>query len=150
MSFRLPPDLTVGFEEIDAGHRELFQHIEALGAAAKADDGAGTRAALAALGDYLAQHFAAECALMEAARYPDRGRHKAAHDLFMQDFAQLACDLATSGLSVPVVQWMTTRVPEWLKFHIQVNDIPLGRFLASKRHGPGLESGRLPKPRVSS
>ena len=70
---------------------------------------------------------------MAESQYPERGRHKSAHDLFMNDFAQLMRDLEAMGLSLPVVESITTRVPEWLKFHIQVNDVPLGHFLAARR-----------------
>ena len=123
MSSRLTPDLVVGFEEVDGQHRTLFQRLDAAANAAK-------------LGDCLVAHFGAEESFMAAARYPERGRHKAAHDLFMQEFAQLTRDADAAGASVPVVQAIATRIPEWLKFHIQVNDVPLGRFLAGKRVRP--------------
>jgi hemerythrin len=148
MSLRLTPELTVGFEEVDAQHRTMFQCLDALVAAAETDDAAGARTAMAALGDFLVVHFAAEESLMNAARFPERGRHKSAHDLFMQDFLQLGRDLDACGLSVPVVQWITLRIPEWVKFHIQVNDVPLGRFLASNRFARGA-AGRADKPRVA-
>jgi hemerythrin len=148
MSLRLTPELTVGFDDIDADHRAMFQRLEALVAAAQTDDAAGARSAMATLGDCLLAHFAAEESLMNAARFPERGRHKSAHDLFMQDFVQLGRDLAACGLSVPVVQWITMRLPEWVKFHIQVNDVPLGRFLASNRVSRG-GTARADKPRVA-
>src|SRR5690242_13728778 len=142
MTLRLTAELICGFEEIDGQHRVLLQRMEAAAAAAEADDVAATKAALTALGDYLLAHFNAEESFMAASGYPERGRHKAAHDLFMQDFVQLTRELATTGLSVPAVQWIATRVPEWIRFHIQVNDIPLGRFLASKRFRPEPAPGR--------
>jgi hemerythrin len=126
----------------------MFQRLDALIAAAEVDDAAGARSAMAALGDYLLVHFAAEESLMNAARFPERGRHKSAHDLFMQDFVQLGRDLDACGLSVPVVQWITLRLPEWVKFHIQVNDVPLGRFLSSNRSSRG-EAARADKPRLA-
>jgi hypothetical protein len=66
----------------------------------------------------------------------------------MQDFVQLVGELRSAGLSVPVVEWMTLRVPEWLKFHIQVNDRPLGRYLAARRFGTEAQAGRVDKPRI--
>jgi len=129
----------VGFEEMDAQHGHIFDRMEALTAALHADDGAAARAAIVALRDSLATHFAFEESVMEAAKYPERGRHKAAHDLFMQDFAQLTRDMEATGLSVPVIETFTSRIPEWVKFHIQVNDAPLGRFLAGARSRPGAE-----------
>ncbi len=145
---RLPTPLLVGFEEIAAQHRILLDHLDAAIAAAKADDSLTARKAVASLGDYLMAHFASEESLMAAASYPERGRHKAAHDLFMQDFAQLCRELELTGLSVPVVDWIASRVPEWVKFHIQVNDVPLGRYLASRQNRAEVEplSSRKPRP----
>jgi hemerythrin len=149
MTLRLTSELTSGFEEIDGQHRILLQRMDAAAVAARADDVAATKDALTRLGDYLMAHFAAEESFMAASGYPERGRHKSAHDLFMQDFVQLTRELELTGLSVPAVQWISTRVPEWIKFHIQVNDIPLGRFLASKRFRPEAAPGLADKPRAS-
>ncbi len=149
MTWRMTPELVSGFEEIDGHHRVLFQRLETAAKAAQADDLARTKIVLAELGDDLAAHFGAEESLMNASGYPERGRHKSAHDLFMQDFAQLTRELATTGLSVPTVQWISTRVPEWVKFHVQVNDVPLGRYLASKRFRPEIARALAGKPRAS-
>ncbi len=149
MASRLTPELVSGFEEMDGQHRVLFQRLDALLQAAQSDDLAATKQALQALGDYLIAHFAAEESFMASADFPERGRHKTAHDLFMQDFAQLTRELEAMGLSVPVLQWITARVPEWLKFHIQMNDLPLGRFLASRRFRPEVVARRVDKQRSS-
>jgi len=149
MTFKLTSELMSGFEEIDGQHRMLFQRLDGVLEAVKSDDLAATKQTFQGLGDYLIAHFAAEESFMAAARYPDRSRHKSAHDLFMQDFAQLARELEATGLSVPVLQWITARVPEWIRFHIQVNDLPLGRFLASRRFRPDVESRRVDKQRTS-
>jgi hemerythrin len=138
----MAPELLTGFEEIDGQHGLLLQRVDAALQATRSDDLAATKRALQALGDYLIAHFAEEERLMAAATYPERGRHKSAHDLFMQDFVQLTRELDATGLSVPVVEWIGTRVPEWLKFHIQMNDIPLGRYLSAKRFKASTETVR--------
>jgi hemerythrin len=145
---RLPPDLQVDFDMIDSQHRDILDRLDAAAKAAAAGDLAGTRAALSALGDAVVAHFQAEEGLMAEALYPDRSRHKAAHDLFLQDFAQLGRELER-GLSELVVQWIATRVPEWVKFHIQVNDAPLARFLAARSRTPAPRGRAAAKPRVS-
>ncbi len=149
MSVRMPPELTLGFEEIDNQHRGILEALDRAAAAAKAGDLATTRAALAALGDLLMGHFSAEEGFMAESLFPDRGRHKAAHDLFMQDFAQLGRELQDRGLSDLVVQWVATRVPEWVKFHIRVNDSALASYLASKRSRPAARASRAAKPQAS-
>ena len=133
MTHRLAPELASGFEDIDGQHGVLFQRLDVALQAVQTDNLAATKHALQGLGDYLLAHFAEEEKIMASAAYPERGRHKSAHDLFMQDFVQLTRELDVTGLSVPVVEWIQTRVPEWLKFHIQVNDVPLGHFLAARR-----------------
>lgn len=148
MSMRMPPELTLGFEEIDAQHRGILEAMERAAGAARAGDLAGTRAAVAALGDVIMAHFSAEEGFMAESLFPDRGRHKAAHDLFMQDFAQLGRELG-NGLSDLVVQWVATRVPEWVKFHIRVNDSALATYLSSKRYRPAARPARSAKPQAS-
>src|SRR5690349_1671 len=142
MTYRLPPELTVGFEDIDAQHREIFEWLDAAVEAIAADDSAAARAAVSALGDVLVGHFTAEESFMAATQYPERGRHKAAHDLFMQDFSALTTEMQVAGLSVPVTHWLRSRVREWVSFHIQVNDVPLARYLASKRFRPEAQAAK--------
>ncbi len=149
MSARLPVEYAVGFEEMDQQHRAILGALGQAAQAAAARDLPAARQVLAGLGDALVAHFAAEEAFMAESRYPDRARHKAAHDLFMQDFAQLGRELSQTGLSDAVVQWITTRVPEWVKFHIRVNDEPLARYLTSKRFRPRPAGASALKPGAS-
>lgn len=135
MSARLPPDLSVGFEELDGQHRHLLQAVEA--ARLSLEKGlAAVKAALAELGDAYVSHFAQEEALMNESAYPERGKHKGAHDLFMQDFAQLGREVEAFGLTPLTEHWIAKRLPDWTTFHIQMNDAPLGRYLATRRLRP--------------
>lgn len=145
---RLPVELTSGFEEIDGQHRILLDRLEDAMAAARSDDRAQTREALTRLGDFLVSHFHAEESMMADSGYPERVRHKSAHDMFLQDFAQLGQELEETGLCPPVLNWVSSRVPEWLKFHIQVNDLPLGHYLTNRRYRPAA-APRSDKPRAS-
>jgi len=144
----MPAELTLGFDEIDSQHRGILEAIDRAAAAARAGDLAATRAAVAALGDLMVGHFSAEEGFMAESLFPDRGRHKAAHDLFLQDFAQLGRELS-GGLSDLVVQWVAARVPEWVKFHIRVNDSALATYLSSKRYRPSARPTRAAKPQAS-
>jgi len=146
---RLPPELSVGYEEIDGQHRHLMRFIEAATGSLESDDRARTAIALAELGDYLVAHFSSEESLMAQSGYPDRARHKAAHDIFMQDFMQLSQELAASGLTPLVRQWIVARVPEWIRFHIQANDVALGAFLSARKFSPASMTDPATKPRAS-
>jgi len=146
---RLPPELSVGFEEIDGEHRHILRLIEATQASVDGGDRGEVKTTLSALGDYLMAHFAAEESIMAQAGYPERTRHKAAHDIFMQDFAQLGHEYERSGLSPLVRQWIVARVPEWIRFHIQANDVPLGEFLSARKFRPESAAGTRAKSRQS-
>jgi hemerythrin len=143
MATRLSHELTVGFDEIDAQHLRVLDALEAAAAATRSGDLGAVRAAVGALGDVLVSHFASEEELMAEALYPERSRHKAAHDLFLQDLAQLGRELEV-GWGTLVAHWIVRRIPEWVKFHILVNDLPLGQYLAARRvrqraPAPGLQ-----------
>lgn len=126
------PDLTLNHELLDLQHVELFR---SLSAAAEAVDGpaAGVEAAVAAVADVLVTHFATEEAAMDEALYPERARHRSAHELFMADFLQMRDELRRQGPTPVVADWIGRRIPEWLAFHIRVNDNPLGAYLARRR-----------------
>ena len=145
----LPAELSVGFEELDRQHGVVLEALEAACRSSLERNLPALRAAAAALGDALVAHFAAEEAFMEESLYPDRARHKAAHDLFMQDFAQLGRELQGAVLTDHAARWVNTRVPEWVKFHIRVNDEPLGRFLAARRFRPRAPAAAAPKSQAS-
>jgi hemerythrin len=129
-------DLKLNHEILDGQHADIFRRIAAV---AEALDGPrdAIEDALAALADSLVTHLATEEQLMDDALYPERGRHKSAHELFMADFLQMRSALRDEGPTQAVVDWVTRRIPEWLKFHISVNDHPLGLYLARRRTLPG-------------
>ncbi len=126
------PDLTLNHEVLDAQHVEIFR---ALSDAAEVLDGpaAAVEAAVAAVADVLVTHFAAEERVMAEALYPERVRHRSAHELFMADFLQMREELRRQGPTPIVAEWIRRRIPEWLQFHIRVNDLPLGAYLARRR-----------------
>jgi hemerythrin len=143
----LTSELICGYRDIDAQHRAILDRLEATRLAAGADDLAGTKQALVVLGDALMGHFQAEEALMSESAYPERGRHKVAHDIFLQDFHLLTREIEAMGICPPTLSWLSTRLPEWLKFHIQVNDLPLARFLSARQNqGAAASSEKKPRP----
>jgi hemerythrin len=128
-------DLKLNHEMLDTQHSDIFRCLANL-----ADALAGPRdameKALAELSDSLVTHLAAEEQLMGEVLYPERARHKSAHELFMADFLQMRETLREEGLTPQVDDWVRRRLPEWLRFHISVNDFPLGVYLARRRGPP--------------
>ncbi len=139
------PQLSVGWEEIDAQHREILVRVSDLHARAEEGDEFGAQAALDALVDTVVLHFATEQDLMDRSGYPDRAAHRRAHDAFLQDLHGLAAALEEVGLTEDVLDWARSRMTEWLTFHIQTNDVPLGLHLARLRHRPGVSAAMKPQ-----
>ena len=140
------PQLTLNHELLDAQHAAIFRCLSTL-AAALAGPRNGIEVALAALSDALVTHLATEERIMDEALYPERARHKSAHELFMADFLQMRELLHDEGATATVSDWITVRIPEWLRFHISVNDHPLGVYLARRGAQPGApapDGGRRP------
>lgn len=126
------PDLILNHEALDDQHAEVFRRLQEVerrldGSAADLEE------AVVALADALVTHLAAEERIMDDALYPERARHKSAHELFMADFGQFREELRAEGPSPVVKEWVRRRMPEWLRFHITVNDLPLGMYLSRRR-----------------
>ena len=126
------PELTLHHELLDSQHAELFRRLADV---AEKLDGpeAAIEAAVAALADALVTHLAAEERIMDDALYPERSRHKSAHELFMADFLHMRAELHEEGATPAMAEWLTERIPDWLRFHITVNDVPLGIYLSRRR-----------------
>ena len=139
------PELYVGWDEMDAQHKEIMVRVADLHDRVERGDEFGAQAALSALSDTMVLHFATEQDLMERSSYPDRSAHKGAHDLFLQDLQALSAELDEVGLTEQVGDWVRARMTEWITFHIQTNDLPLGRHLARLRH----RSGTVPSAQKS-
>jgi hemerythrin len=138
------PDLLLNHETLDPQHADIFKRLAEVEARLDAPR-AELERAVAALADSLVTHLAAEERIMEEALYPERTRHRSAHELFMADFDQFRRELGESGPTQVVTDWIRRRIPEWLRFHITVNDLPLGVYLSRRRARPPQPFARTPK-----
>ncbi len=141
------PELSVGWGELDDQHREIIHAIGAVQDRIKASDSTGAGTALGALLDAVLRHFSAEEGLMDRWSYPERTAHKRSHDLFLHDLMALVQEHGQEGLTPEIAEWAQGRVPEWFTFHIQTNDTPLARFLAS-RHTVGRAARPIPDDKI--
>jgi hemerythrin len=130
-------------EVLDDQHVDLFRRLSVVAAALD-----GPRAALddalAGFADALVSHVAIEEQLMDETLYPERVRHKSAHELFVADFEKLLSELRDAGPTPSVADGLRRRLPEWLRFHIRVNDAPFGSYLARRRQ-LGASGARTPR-----
>ena len=141
MSGEWSPELTLNNELLDEQHVDLFRRLSA---AADALDGprAALDASVSAFADSLVSHLAVEERLMDESLYPERVRHKSAHELFIADFEKLRAELRASGPTPAVIDGLQRRVPEWLRFHTRVNDAPFGAYLARRKQQIGPSAAR--------
>jgi hemerythrin len=142
------PELSLHHAELDRQHAALFTLLEAAGTALETGGAPVVVGALAAFTDAMMQHAAAEEALMEETLFADRGRHRVAHEVFLADVEQLRIELAAHGPTPHVEAGLRVRLPEWLRFHIAVNDVPFGLHLACLR-GPSSRRRRGDSRRTS-
>ncbi len=130
-------DLSVGVEEIDDQHKELFRRINALvdairrGECKDVIDGV-----LKFLEDYAVVHFAEEEAHMVRHRYPEYTLHKAQHAIYLKalmDLKRQAAQPRAHGGSYELSVMTNQVVVDWIIAHIANVDKKLGEFLKSRR-----------------
>jgi hemerythrin len=126
----------LGLPELDAPHADLLKRAADLAAAASARQDCRAATILDGLLEATALHFAFEEEWMERTSYPERGAHRAAHDLFLQDLHASSREIARAGVSPRIATWASARLRQWLRFHMEVNDGPLARFLQGAARPP--------------
>jgi len=122
----------LGLPELDTPHADLLRQAATLATATRARRDREAATILQGLIEAAATHFAFEEECMQRTAYPDRGPHRAAHDLFLQDLHASALEIGRTGVSPRIVDWASVRLQQWLRYHIEVNDRPLARHLQRK------------------
>jgi hemerythrin len=132
MELQWTTSLSVGIAEIDAQHQELFRRAERLIVALRGGDRSEVGPLVSYLTDYVVEHFEAEEKEMRATFYPEYEAHKAAHDRFRADFAAMARDFERKGPTALVALTLHNWLSDWLRKHIGVVDLELGKFLVRR------------------
>lgn len=128
MPLEWTPALSVGIEEIDSQHRELFRRAGQLVDGLRRGDPAEIDELVEYLHRYCVSHFGAEEAAMRSSRYPGYARHKAEHDQFIGDLLDLSEEHDAEGgafVAVKLDRWLSG----WLRDHVSRVDAELGGFL---------------------
>ena len=132
MELEWTPALSVGNEEIDAQHQELFRRAAKLLEGLRQGEPGEVGELVEYLRRYALTHFGAEEAAMREARYAGYARHKAEHDRFLGDLVALAHDHQQKGggafLALRVDHWLRG----WLRQHVSGTDAELARFLVRR------------------
>lgn len=129
MGLRWNDNLSTGVSEIDAQHRALFGHINALLEACRGGHAMEQIPSLLAfLQEYVESHFAMEEELMVSSGYPLLPSHRRQHEGFLQGYSVLKEEALTSqGLSLTLSA--NRLLTDWWINHISGSDRELGDFL---------------------
>ena len=129
-------DLSVGLEEIDSQHRELFRRINNLvdairhGQCKYVIDGT-----IGFLEDYARTHFSEEETWMFQHHYSDYEMHRAQHRIFLNALSDLKKQAAAprvQGASYELSVATNQVVVDWILAHIVRIDKRLGEFLKTR------------------
>lgn len=132
MPLEWSPALSVGIEEIDGQHRELFRRAGRLLDAVREGHAAEIGELVQYLHEYAVTHFGAEEAAMREARYQGYVRHKTEHDRFIADLLDIPEERDDRGDAF-VAPWLDRWLAAWLRSHVSGTDAEFGRFLARRR-----------------
>lgn len=126
-------DLSVGVEEIDNQHKELFRRINGLVADVKAGRCRYTvGGTVSFLEDYVISHFGEEEKLMLLHQYPGFEGHRAQHTEFLRNLVALKKEMEEESSSYVISVTTNQLVVDWILAHIAKTDKGLGLFLREK------------------
>ncbi|MBI3397998.1 MAG: hemerythrin family protein [Deltaproteobacteria bacterium] len=126
-------DLSVGVNEIDNQHKELFKRINnLLDACTQGKGKEEVGSVIKFLEDYIITHFNAEEAIQKKNGYPDYETHKGLHDEFRKNFSELKNRFETKGAGLYLVLLTNRTIVDWLINHIGKMDKAIGAFLKKR------------------
>jgi len=126
-------DLSIGVEQIDHQHKELFARINhLLNACTEGKGREEVGGVIGFLEEYVVTHFGHEEALMADHGYPEMREHKSFHAHFIQEFNLLKERFEKEGATIYFVIQVNQVVVDWLVGHIQRVDKKLGLFLQGR------------------
>jgi len=130
-------DLSVGIDEIDEQHKELFRRINRLVESVRQSQCRETiPEVIGFLEEYVITHFANEEAYMKEYDYPGYEAHKAQHSEFLKSISGLRGELEKiknqGGSSYELSVTTNQVVVEWIVNHIIKVDRKLGGFLKTR------------------
>jgi hemerythrin len=132
MAIPWTPALAIGVPEIDHQHQELFYRLGRLLEGIVGGDRAEVGRLLEFLGDYVVRHFGAEERWMVQSGFPAYELHKAEHDAFMQQYLAMQIEYEQNGPTALMGMRANNWIGSWLRDHISVKDMELGRYLSKK------------------
>ncbi|WMJ22577.1 bacteriohemerythrin [Paludicola sp. MB14-C6] len=122
--------LAIGVKEIDSQHKELCDKIDALFDACKQGKGrVEILSTMDFLQSYTIKHFHDEEIIQQKCGYPKCKEHKAIHEAFIKQVAELKAELEKDGASIVLVGKINSLVIDWLIKHIQNVDKEIAQYI---------------------
>ena len=111
--------MATGVKSVDEQHQSLIHKINELHQACLTGTAKEELVRmLGFLGEYAANHFKEEEAIMQEHKCPVRGKNKAAHAQFLSDYGSLVEIVQRDGASTTAVIQLKEMLGNWLKNHI--------------------------------
>jgi hemerythrin len=135
MSIHWTPGLSVGVEEIDNQHKELYRNVDLFFEQIRKGSGNGTLANLFTyLESYVTTHFSLEEKYMtkfhvNGCNYEGAKEHKAQHQAFLRDFTAFREEFLENGPTPRLVAEFQMWFLNWMAGHFGKTDRGLGLFL---------------------
>jgi hemerythrin len=135
MGITWTPELSVGIEEIDNQHKDLYRNVDLFFEHVKKGNGDGNLANLFAyLETYVTTHFSMEEKYMakfnvNGCGYEGAKEHKAQHRAFMRDFTAFKEEIMENGPTPRIVGEFQKWILNWMSGHFGKTDRVLGQFL---------------------
>jgi hemerythrin len=125
MALQWTQALSVGDDEIDAQHRELFRRAARLLDGIKRGEPEEIGALVDFLHEYAVTHFGAEEAWMRDVHYGGYAEHKAEHDRFVKDILRMSDEHERRGGPGLEALRIGTYLSRWLTEHVTSTDAAL-------------------------
>ena len=118
--FKWDGTYSVGHEEMDKEHKQLFGLLDALEDYSQKNDSKFLERIILTLEDYIKNHFRHEEELLERAKYPQLEEHKRQHQAFKVKLRDFRMAFERGDGQLPVV--MSEYLKIWLANHILMSD----------------------------
>lgn len=120
----------LGFDAMDATHREFVDCVAALQTASDAQ----LPARLAAFERHALAHFDEEQRWMDGSAFPAAGCHAEEHAKVLASVREVI-DLVAQGIDRQVARDLTQALVEWFPGHADHMDSALSHWLSQRQHG---------------
>jgi|WetSurMetagenome_2_1015567.scaffolds.fasta_scaffold961377_1 hemerythrin len=123
------PSLSVGIEQIDLQHQEIFLRINRLLESSEAGRASETEQMLGFLQDYIIYHFGDEERAMTGSGYPNERTHISQHKAFSEQLIERKAELIRGDRTISVAAHTKAWLVDWWYEHIGQQDCEMAKYL---------------------